>query len=493
MEWFEKEYKKRFDGETTLEGVDPDQLWKNVSASLPKQKISFLRKWSTWLLFFIVLFLIGGIATWKVLQDPSPSELSSIAETSSLSPDPLSSSQLNTNQSLGEVSEVNSERMKETLPSGKKNEPNTQSTTPLTIDSKEESKLSSRNQRTPGLSITENDNFSPINVQRETVQLDQNKSIVAKDESIKMPNDIIAKNEKQTEEGVDLTGSIEENVLIGKTFETVNSGLNSGGLEEKFENSRSFTPLSDLKVREFKALAYKQEIEPSEIKPFNPGKSQINPWAIQFNTQIEFFDLTYSDATNGEAFAKDANAAQGGLQIGNSGEFLLEYTLNNRWSISTGFSIHKWENQLNTTLISDTTALDALQVERKAKAIRTVVHHNKLTTFSVPLQLNYNWQLSSDWIVGGSLRVGYHGMISQRGRILSRENTILDYDKDQNRQVGAFYSFGVRPFLRFEASDLISVQLNVGISSQSLGMAEVQELNQSALVYSGGMGIRIKL
>lgn len=497
MEWFEKEYKKRFDGETTLEGVDPDQLWKNVSASLPTQNTNGFGKRRGWIFLFALLLLIGVVGTWTVLHQTESSKSMSLAD------DPIETS---SPSDLPNPSEDQTEGL----------------LTQNTIDNKEESSIKKdqtgkqkEEQNASLISETKSNIETNLKPQTNTVILNTGDEQIDEDgtnfnglESSVNTSFLDSKevgNSKEIENTTNYSNERfetndndfgkEKVVESTKVQLSVSDELstNTSVASNELNKKRDFILTQRLDRLGFIPLEFLRELKPSEVKPFTPSKSRINPLAIHINTSIEFFDLSYSDGANGELFASDANLSLGKLQIGNSGEFLLEYSFNDRWSLTSGLSYSAWENKLNTTLISDTLALDDLQVLRKAKAIRTVVHHNKLNSFSIPLQVNYNLLVSRDWTLGASLRAAYHGIISQRGRILSRENSIIDYTNDQNRQFNSFYSVGLRPYLRYEASDLFSVQLNLGISTQNLGTAEMQGLNQSALVYSGGLGIRFNL
>ena len=75
---FEEEYKKRFQGEQSIDNVNVDDIWNNVSKQLDAQKAGVSNKSKRKFLFilgFIGLFFITGTFLW--LDHVPSSEVSS--------------------------------------------------------------------------------------------------------------------------------------------------------------------------------------------------------------------------------------------------------------------------------------------------------------------------------------------------------------------------------------------------------------------------------
>jgi len=67
MEWFEKEYKKRFENEATMEGVESGPLWEQISKSIPQAETSKKPKYWKWTLFLAIA--IGLLLSLLLMQD----------------------------------------------------------------------------------------------------------------------------------------------------------------------------------------------------------------------------------------------------------------------------------------------------------------------------------------------------------------------------------------------------------------------------------------
>ena len=89
--------------------------------------------------------------------------------------------------------------------------------------------------------------------------------------------------------------------------------------------------------------------------------------------------------------------------------------------------------------------------------------------------------------------VSYSLIQSQRGKALGRNNTIVEYSDTNNRQFENFISLRFNPYLQYQLSSKVALNLNAGVSYQNHRNAAPQNLGQRSLIYRLGMGLSYKL
>ncbi len=496
MEWFEKEYKKRFENESSLDGVNNNLLWDQISKAVPQEKSakkSPYWKWTLLVMTSLVVLLSLILKTNKNIENynhlhlfqsdmSTPSGVNDVENNISKN-ELLNVNDIKTNE---ENKTLNSEPIHGNITAIKTN--------PLKMDTKVSETTSSNNKTSIVNGMNGKLNLSSN--QKSTYNSEKNHprtDIISEQLNSEFPNNEknsnidtynIGENNNQTES---LTLQAEDEFKKAKKA----SLSNDTNLKEiEFRNLLEIYPLGFLKsgiISKNKKINIPAVARPKIIV------NKKNPWAVNIHSSANFFSLKYKDDANPELFASEANASLGSLQIGNSFGINLEYQLNNSWSVSSGIEYNNYENKLSTILVSDTTILDDFQKIRKAQNIRSVDHHNKLSTLSIPVAVIYDYKMSNKWSIGASIGVSYSIVRSQKGRFLGRNQTIFDYSENENSQFDNFMSYKVNPYIRYRFNNQVSIDFTAGLSYQNNGQISVQELTQSSMIYNIGIGLKYKL
>jgi len=494
MEWFEKEYKKRFKKESSLEGIESGPLWDQISKAIPQEK-SHKKPYLKWT--FLMLAMVGVVLSLLLFQnrdienenDLSQSEMSSQSGSSDIENSGFNKESLTANDI-----KTNNENEAQ---NPKTNLENNQAINPDQLESEIKN------------SKTKSSNIKSSAINRKEIKLD-----LPSDQKTLNKSKLNDSSSENTFPHLD-SKILSNNINTFKDSQIINVNDNQSDSyslqmedEIKQANISSLSKQTNLKETKSRAILninsltllknnlqseYKKVKLPSVAVP-EIIVNKKNPWAINVNASANFFSLKYKDDENSEQqFASQVNDSLGPLQIGNSIGINLEYQLNQNWYIGSGIELNNYENKLSAILVTDTTALDDMQKIRKAKNIRTVIHHNKLSTFSIPINITYDYQISRKWSMGASIGMSYSIIKSQKGRLLSRGKNIIDYSDDDNIQFTNFVSFRANPYIRYRINDQISMNIKAGLSYQNHGKSEALDLTQSSMIYNIGIGLRYKL
>ena len=516
MEWFEKEYKHRFKNETTSEGVESDLLWANISSSIPQK--SPKKKAPIWRITLIIgILLVLGSSLYLINDWDGESSIntahSEFPETTKNQIEAGSTKEVNTEISSMEVDDLTSTE-----------------DTNLTDRNDEGRNYNVANESSQNaIQMTEQNTFTPLSTELNGSEIKEDNSRSEKEESTTsyQAASIIAQSDDAQKSEVSVVPDIP-----GSQSNESNSTEASISTSDQYINRIASTPssTSDLYVNEstseaeeelmsltnekdevspttgivdsksisvpvhissisLSSLGYDRPLIAPEIKQIELVQQTSSPWSIALHSSANFMDLSYSELGNAEAFAAEANASLGSLQVGNSTGLRLEYAINSNWMLTTGIDFSTFETKLDVVLTSELMQLDTLQAIRNVRQIRTVRHHNKLSILTIPVQLTYSVELTRKSKLGARLGLNYSIVAAQSGRLLGRNNTIIDYSGTENTQFNNFLSYSFSPFFRYGLTERLSLDLTAGISFQNHSNSEVLDLGQRSKMYNLGVGV----
>jgi len=481
MEWFEKEYKKRFEDEQSIKGVDSGQLWKNISGAIPQKKET--KKFPVWLMTFLIGLIVGTGVTFILL--PKNPEIRESVTINSQSNKPIPSS-----KKIAIPSKENNKTIALIPNQSTATLPKTTSSTP--INSAKTTSMGTEKANVQNLEPASDE--SKIEYSR---SLNQTPNIPAKDAEKPLVHEkkdnsssaIMSKEENGKSIRPVRNNELQQKINL-KEEEFAESAAHSVAQER--EESRLFLNIQDLAIPKIHLERNVQKIT-FDLKNIPIQPVERHPWAVQLHMGANFFDLKYRDEQNPEMLASEANNALGAMQLGNYARINLEYEMSRNWSFYGGLQIANYEHTLNTTFSGDTVVFHTpTQQMQRAIFTRRVNHHNKLSTITIPLGVIYHQSLNQSWSIGASIGASYSLIRSQRGKILGRNQTILVYADDSNVQFSNFLSWQLQPFLRYNISPVLALDLTAGLSQQNHRSAAPQDLGQSARIYSLGIGMRYK-
>lgn len=527
MKWFEKEYKERFEKESTLDGIDSNALWGDISKSIPQSKPTSKRAYWKWSV--VLLVCIGIVWSLVLFNTEKEQELTIELEHSSITSHSNgienqktrninNSSDLEEEEATITVSKTQKQvavsTQKQSLTDGfdstikssiqrKAEEGNTEKV--HSEDAELEANYNTEKESIQSKDVVSNSNSSAPNTLKEDDQQTTSRNTIIVEKSLPTVSNMDTDNsipniEKQVLNSVeDLNedaawnsnnSSLDPSVIEDESIE---EKVSEGAGQVLNSSKREIISISSIERKEIAEITLEDGYGLEKNGPVKVEVNTKNPWSISIHSSTALFDLKYGDTQNPEMFAEQANSKLGKLQLGNSTEVNLEYQINNQWKLFSGLGYNQYEYQLNAIFTTDTMALDTQGILRKAINTRTVIHHNKLKTITLPIGLSYEFPVSKSWSVGTQFGAAYSYVLSQSGKVLGPNNSILVFDGEENRQFNNFLSARIHPYINYRMSDKMTLSLRFGIDYQKHIGDIPQDLSQESVVYKIGGGLIYKL
>ncbi len=460
MKFFEKNLKDRFKNASSLEGIDADDLWKNIESSIetesPKRKFIFLRY--RYLILLLSLFLIGGALVWNQSSDESLSNSEIKNSDSNIEFQNIGGSKV-------EGKNLTQEKNNNTI-TNKENENSTViqhellENTPVIILPKSKNKTQSINTNInhESLSVLEKNNTPLFN--------DNSKNNADKNELIKTEiqkeSTLTQDNTPQIEqlfngEKIDFTEKIESIALLLPNEKEDQLGLNDLIILSKFKDKKSKFSLGV-----FTGIHTMKNNFSSKLASDNERKDLLNQ-GFQLET--------------GYSFAMEAS-----------------FHFNKNISITSGLEYVKSKSEFNFNQTWDTIIVNPnSHVGALTDAIveRTVRHHNRMDYFSVPILLSFQKSIGKIEL-GISTGVGLNFIKTQTGKSLNSSNQVAIYPITENDLLPVskfFLSYHLRPYLNYTLDEKISFQLRTDFRFQDFGDSDFYQLKYSSTFWglSGGV------
>lgn len=525
MQWFEKIYKERFstenidETESGLDGIDSSELWAQISKSIPQEEpTKIAHPWwrALGIMLILSLFTTGlffynknntqisdqavvenNITSVKQNYKPKSKNLSTSLKTQDLLTQDSNSKKSNSKELNSRDLNTQDSNTKNYIPKSTNKNLESNKKIPTPIANNEANAINT--------SVTKpinKDNISSnLNTKTLLNQKEELKKSVPSDQ--KPLSNHLELNTDNTKSGIDISdqnSSLIDKAQNAQSIISTNNEINSLENQNTPGSISIASPLDsrteifiDKLVRDW-IQSPERNIKSPLINPFTTPTKITNPpspWSIKFSTQINTFDLQYKDDTNAEVFASQANQSIDSLQYGSGLGVHLGYNINRTWSISTGLEYNRYENKLSTVITTNILVFDSIyQKDRNAKNIRTVRHANKISTISIPLNISYDYSLNQKFSLGTSIGFAYSLVTSQSGRILGRNNSIIDFDSDLNKQYGNYFSLRFNPYIRYRLLDNFDISMDIGFSMQNHGSPALVDLKQGSSISTIGLGLK---
>jgi hypothetical protein len=112
------------------------------------------------------------------------------------------------------------------------------------------------------------------------------------------------------------------------------------------------------------------------------------------------------------------------------------------------------------------------------KNIRTIRHHNSLSTLSIPIQFG----MLKDWgplRLGIQLGVSYSLILQQEGRLLKDDVIVFNYSQNQKRYSN-FFSFRLAPSMGYLLNERLLINFSCFLAMQRHQSMAVNELKSKS-------------
>jgi len=202
----------------------------------------------------------------------------------------------------------------------------------------------------------------------------------------------------------------------------------------------------------------------------------------------------YFENTNKGDLLQNAYKSRLGYSVGTE----VQFTLVKNLSFSTGLEYSKTMAQFNIVQEKDgfTDNPNTVEVDEvRAKIVRTVRHHNRLDFLTVPLVVSTGKEFGK-FELGIGAGLGLNMTIRQGGKSLNAEDEIVDYYPSTGyvfTPYKSFISYHLRPALRFNATEKLSVQMRPEFRYNSHGKSDFFGLKHSSLMTNLNLGLTFNL
>lgn len=445
MKDFEKKLSDFFNEKTSTSEVDADRLWENIEATLPEKK---KRKRPIFFWLFGLL-LVGGAVAYFYSSTMNIKEGEKV-QTAAKKQDIAATEGTNLITEKTTSTSV-------TVPAGKKQE------------GKEEMGL----EKGKKTIVKDNKNISKItqettftNLKGEANQPTQN--------SFPQKNKV-KENKDQILPEIDADSIFETpSVLINKT---------ENSLQEPFAISEKLPtiPLMELQAQSdifLDILIKKQE------------KNKSSRWKIGVFYGVNLWQNQFKDSSETSNLQQDLQEANT-LKWGNSLLTEVQFKLRKNLYLKCGLEYVAAQTEFNIVRSKDSTAvINNLPVS--GISTRTVRHYNRQQYFGIPLSVGL-LQQRGVWYWGADAGLSFNYVLKQSGKSLNATNNIAVYDEANAAFQPFFISYHLRPFVGYQISKNILLQIRPDLRFQTHGESDFFGLRHSSFVYSGSLGVVFSL
>ena len=502
MKLFEKNIKDRFKDASSLEGLNPDNLWSQIDAAIEtnstKRRFVFFR-WR-YLLLLLSLFIVGGITIWNI---PSEIALSEKENSSSNSIVAFQNDEKNIKENKNDKStdndNVDENNEKENFSTITKKNTKEITSSPTLLSKNETSNQIYTKQKNES-SI--NDVTYHENQHNNNNTISQAKSIVKSNSEKQSINQINEDNDVFQIDNITQIGSIvksdwEEQSNINKYSRSDNSTPNQHlegeslfiGKKIKFTKLKSIS--SPLPIDEQDRIGINGIIITSKNSTKNSTFS-LGLFSGSHTLKNKFLAIVPMDNER-KNLLNDNFHLEPGYSVAIEASLLYKENI----LITSGFEYVKSKSEFNFTQFWDTIIVNPnshVGALTDASARRTVRHHNKINYFSIPILLGYKKSFGKIDL-GMSTGVGLNFTQSQTGKSLNSNNQITIYPIKENKELPVatfFLSYHLRPYVSYDLSDKISFQFRTDFRFQNYRKSDFYQLKYRSTFFGLSGGVRYK-
>ena len=459
MKFFEKNIKDRFKNASSLEGIDPNDLWSNIESSIatesPKRKFIFFRK--RYLLGLLFLFLIGGAIVWNQVSDEKP----------------LAKNTNNTVKPTIENQNIDSNNSDQKNITQAKSKDANESKVELTQASEQNDKT----KNPPSTNSSEN----------------KNNSLLLPPKTTQEPISFITKNtplNSNDNSEANINKSELDNNKIQKELTPAQNNVLKN--EQLFDGQEiDFTKIASIDF--LISQEDEEELDLNDLIKFSTKDKKIK-FSLGIFTGIHTVKNQFSSQLSSDKERRDLLNQGFQYELGHSYALEANVQLNKNIFITSGLEYVKSISEFNlvknwkTVIVNPNSPVGALT---DASATRTVRHHNKMNYLSVPILFGFQKSFRK-MELGMSAGIGLNFTKSQTGKSLNFNDEVTSYPTAENKVLPVsnfFTSYHLRPYLNYALAKKVSLQLRIDVRYQNFGKSDFYQLKYNSILggISGGV------
>lgn len=453
MDQLEQEIKNRLAQSTSLEGIDSEALWNNISSKIyptemPRKKRRYRIIWFFWTL--IAIGSIGSLMTFS--GDSHPTYLPRIEN--------------NTEQFISQNSRLIQDDSSVTLLIQ-----NTPAVTAISTQIEEENvTFNSREKEVRYSSYVLGEQGSNIKSRKGLPVKSSNSRAYANQLEVSIPAEqTILIADKKNEE----TPYLAE---VPEVAEQTNSKLS----QELFADIEEIKRLRTHSVSPLLIESNENE-SPVSQKRVQPISKKTISWKIYGG--VALFQNNFKDENSNLADSLNQNLS---IYPGFSFGALVKIKGGKNWNLNIGLEYAKWNDRLDKVLLSDT-LIDSGPTQVFIQNKRTVKHFNTASIITVPVQLGIFKDLQR-FRLGMDLGISYSFVVAQSGRLLKDDNTFVNYSQNEKR-FKDFLSARLAPTVGFKLKTNLMISAFCNFGFQGHGTNAINQLKNSSVAITPSLGL----
>lgn len=465
MKFFEDNIENRFKEGTSLDGINPEELWNEIEANLPPAQAVPSYKRFRKLLLLLLLFITASFLWYQLSETEKQADAISTSKEQSNTPTSI-------NNAYNQTEAYDAE--------SKNNIPSEINKRKEFVNSKEKAKENATEKHK-----SSNAKASQFSLQKNNIL---SKKEVPLSPKLKPQNNT---QEKELEHKTILDNLVEEETNFKEKKEQ-KSTINS---TEK-ANQPTIPAMKKIAIRqsfvlgkEEEQLQWKTAIDPLQNVPALKDRK----FSIGVFSGLNFWDNKFEKGTELNStgqLLENANEKE----LGHSIAMEVNWKFHKNLYLLSGIGYSKTWNEFNIVQTWDTTMFrnnipggDLIN----ASAERTVKHHNAQQFFSLPIMLGTSKRLGHlDFGLNAGLSLNY--FIKQNGKSLNFNNRITEYPVIGTQELPYskfFLSFQIQPYIQYQATKDLAFQLRPDIRYQSHGNSKLFDLKHSSLLTGLSFGL----
>ncbi len=513
MSLIEDEFKKRFDGKKSLEGINENELWNKISDSLDNPIVSSeeKRKKNRGILFF---FIIGGLLCISLGTLFIVNKEGEIGN--SISKNAANNNTINEQIKFNTTKSTNIPESNNKLPDGKniehQNNPLEQTKTSINKE-----KIDTDNSFNVNKSaIAKSNNISndyEINIPSRVIKELTNssktsKSFLNEDSNANTPEQIInrskatdfdtGKNPVATSDKIiNPNTPIKENTnpIIEKVNKPNSIPLPSLSMIFGFIPNMDNNEKLDFTLKTNEGIQKKHK---SSNDGNNNGKDYDKNWKIGISIGTNISLNSFGENTDNPELNEILKESHSD-EFGYSTAINISKSFAKKYHIRTGLEFYESQNQFNIIHISDSvmyrTSPDGQPELVPAIANRTVRHNNRFRHLSIPLEIGLSSKSFNNISIGIRGGIGLNYFLQQKGKSINANNEIqkIDNSTKANRAYNSiFISYHLSPFINYDLTEKMALGLNSILRYQNYGKSEFHGVKRSSFLLGVNLGMSYK-
>ena len=497
MKFFEKNIKDRFKNASSLDGIDPDDLWKSIESSIPtespKRKFIFFRK--RYLLLLITLFLVGGAIVWNYGENESISE-SGKNDSKKITKILTKKEKIVENKNVNQIKNVTENLTKE-----EKLENSDNSTLAISPN------IKNKNQSTTTIIENEFLNTTPKN--RNSISTEIPNSNSANDDTHEnkiqyttttTKNNFlntIQKNSNSISDKIQNTdfakAEIDKNNIQNSTSLSQQKAL----LDEQLFDGQNIDLTKIESTNLLLSIEDEDQLDLNELITLSNFKERKIKFSLGIFTGVHTLKNKFATKLTSEKERRDFLNQGFQNELGHSFAIEASVHFNQNIFITSGLEYLRSKSEFNFARTWDTIIVNPnspVGILTDASATRTVRHHNKMEYFSIPILLGFKKSYKQIEI-GVSTGVGLNFTKNQTGKSLNFNDQVTFYPVSDNDLLPVstfFMSYHLRPYLNYALDEKISFQLRTDFRYQNFGESDFYQLKYSSIFWGLSGGVQYK-